>query len=133
MYNLIRLRDQEFRLNYVKSGKPNLYSVDVSFINQDQKVTWSPKPPKYDAMSNKYYLNFHGEYKRNAIRSKANIVLQNPQGKRTFIVRKMELYLYEVECLPAVNPLIAFSVALSDIVGPYMDPFGDIDITSKNK
>lgn len=130
-FNLIHMDNQEFRLNYVKSGKPNTYSVEVKFEHDGQTLTWSPKPPKYDAMSNKYYLNFRGEYHRTAMRSKRNIVLQNPEGRRTFIVRKMELYLYEVECSPVIKPLIIFAIALSDIVGPYLDPFANIELPSK--
>ena len=35
--------------------------------------------------------------------------------------------MFEIECLPLVDPLIAFIIGLSDIVGPYMDPMGEIE------
>lgn len=57
------------------------------------------------------------------MKSKKNIVVQNDNGLLTFIVRKMYYEKYEIECLPAVDPLIAFIIGLSDIAGPYLDPF----------
>ena len=50
-----------------------------------------------------------------------NIIIQDK--KPTFIVRKMSQNIYEIECSPALDPLIAFSIGLSDIVGPYLDPW----------
>ena len=128
--NIVHFHNQliDFMIKYVGSGKPNHISISVSFTNSNNKqVDWSPYQPKYDAISNKYYLNFNGEYHHSPINSKKNIVLQNKKGKKTFIVRRMNLNDYEVECLPLVDPLIAFVIAISDVIGPFNDPFADID------
>ena len=114
-------------MKYVDSGKPNHLSIHVTFpLNEDKMVTWSPKPPKYDPVADKYYLNFNGEHHHTPMKSKKNIVLQNEKGHPTFIVRKMYNEKYEIECLPLVDPLIAFIIGLSDIVGPYMDPLAEL-------
>ena len=128
-HNIIFLKDKNFNLKYVDSGKPNHLSLNVSFpLNKDKMITWVPKPPKYDPVTDRYFLNFHGEHHHTPIKSKKNIVLQNERGNPTFIVRKMDNELYEIECLPIVDPLIAFVIGLSDIVGPYFDPCGEIKI-----
>lgn len=73
-------------------------------------------------------MNFHGQSGHTPIKSSKNIVLANVQGHTTFIVRKVGYLIYEVECLPIVDPIIVFTIGLSDIVGPYLDPLGDIVI-----
>ncbi|KAK8837768.1 hypothetical protein M9Y10_036306 [Tritrichomonas musculus] len=126
--NNIILKNFEFGLEYVNSGQPHHRSVQVSFPFKDSQLNWSPKEPKYNASDNKYYLNFKGEYNHKPVKSSKNIVLQNSDGHATFIVRKMDFFLFEAECLPVIDPLIVFTIALSDIVGPYKDPFGDIEL-----
>lgn len=126
--DIIFLKDQQIHLKLVNSGRPNHLSVEVTFKNRDRMISWMPKPPKYNAIEDKYSLNFHGEYHHAPITSKKNIVLQNKNGHATFIVRKMDIDKFEVECLPLVDPLIAFTIALSDIIGPYNDPCGDIEL-----
>lgn len=119
-YNIIRARDLKFKLWYVNSGKPDDLSIEVSFPFDDQRrVEWSPKKPVHDPVKDKYFLNFAGNYHRVPIKSSRNIVLQNADGHSTFICRKMDQKTFEVECLPEINPLIAFEIGLSDIVGPY--------------
>ena len=120
--NFIRLNDQQYKLKYVASGKPDHTSLSVTFPYKERQITWTPKTPKYNAIKNKYYLNFHGEYHHRPIRSRKNIVLQNPNGHTTFIVRKMADNVYELEALPLINPLVIFTIGLSDIVGPFFDP-----------
>lgn len=129
--NIIHFQSQkiDFAVNFVGSGKPNHLSIQTSFTNSNnKKVNWSPKTPQFDAQNNRYYLNYNGEYHHSPINSKKNIVLQNERGKTTFIVRKMGMYNYEVECMPLVDPLIAFIIALSDVIGPHNDPFSDVEI-----
>ena len=125
-HNLIRLKDFQFRLQYVNSGKPGHISIDVGFPLGDKDIRWTPKTPRYDMETNRYYLNYSGQYHHEPIKSRRNIVLQNLKGNPTFIVRKVRPHVYEIECLPAVDPLIAFTIGLSDIVGPspYYDYFG---------
>ena len=103
-------------------------SIEVSFPLKNKQINWSPKTPKYDPMTNKYYLNFHGHSGHIPIKSSRNIVLANILVHTTFIVRKIGYYVYEKECLPVVDPLIAFTIGLSDIMGPYLDPLGNIVI-----
>lgn len=81
----------------------------------------SQKKPKFDFTTNKYYLNFQGEYNRNPQRSKKNIVLANEDDHTVFILRKMSDCLFEYETLESIDPLTLFSIGLSGIVGPYDD------------
>ncbi|KAK8898348.1 hypothetical protein M9Y10_000633 [Tritrichomonas musculus] len=123
-FSTIHARDTHFDLKYVNSGAPNHTSIEVSFPLNGETITWSPRPPKFDPTRNAFYLNFHGEYHHTPILSSKNIVLQNQNEQPTFIVRKMDPNVYEIECLPIVDPLIAFCIGLSDIVGPYCDSLG---------
>lgn len=119
--NHILVNKNRFQLKYVESGKPNYLSLSVTFPNNDKKVTWIPKKPKFDFITNKYYLNFQGEYNRNPQRSKKNIVLANEDDHTVFILRKMSDCLFEYETLESIDPLTLFSIGLSGIVGPYDD------------
>lgn len=51
------------------------------------------------------------------------LCLQNDNGHVTMITRKMSPTVYEVECLPVVDKLTIFAIGLSEIVGPYFDPW----------
>lgn len=126
--NVITIGNEKFKVNYAESGKPDLLSLSATFPFKGETVTWTPKEPKYDAMKDKYYLNFHGEYHHTPIRSNKNIVLQNNHGHTTYIVRKMDNNLYEIECLPVVDPLVAFTIGLCDIIGQYTDPYDAIEL-----
>lgn len=126
-FNSINMKDTHFQLKYVNSGAPNHYSLQVTFPFKDKIVNWIPKPPKYDPTTEKYYLNFHGEYHHTPINSSKNIVLQNKQGNSTFIVRKMNPNVFEIECLPIIDPLVVFTIGLSDIIGPYDDGWSGVD------
>ena len=126
--NKIFLKDQQILLKFVNSGRPNHLSINVSFKNNNKDVNWAPKMPKYNAVTDRYSLNFHGEHHHTPISSKKNIVLQNLKGNPTFIVRKMDTDHFEFECSPQLDPLIGFTICLSDIIGPYNDPCGDIEL-----
>lgn len=126
--NTVHVGKEKFKVNYAQSGKPDLLSLDVTFPFKGEQITWTPKEPKYDAMNDKYYLNFHGEYHHTPLKSNKNIVLQNSEGQPTFIVRKMDNNLFEIECLPVIDPLIAFTIGLCDIVGQYVDPYDAIEL-----
>lgn len=119
--NFIFIDHDQYVLKYVDSGKPNTKSVAITFPYKDRQIVWTPKTPKYNALKNKYYLNYHGEYHHHPLHSRRNIVLQNPDGHSTFIARKMEEQLFELEALPVINPLLIFAIGLSDIIGPYGD------------
>ncbi|KAK8843596.1 hypothetical protein M9Y10_024654 [Tritrichomonas musculus] len=118
-YNMIRARDWKFKLVYVNSGKPDELSIEVDFPFKGGRVKWTPKIPVFDSSKNKYYLNFAGNYHRTPMKSSKNIVLQNSNGHSTFILRKMAQNVYEVECVPEIDPLIIFEIGISDIIGPY--------------
>lgn len=118
-YNLIRARDLKYKLSYVNSGKPNDVSIEVSFPFNGTRANWSPKNPVYDPVNDKYLLNLGGNYHRVPIKSSRNIVLQDSDGHATFIARKMDQKTFEIECLPVIDPLIAFEIGLSDVIGPF--------------
>lgn len=126
-FNLIKIGDVDFNLFYVDSDIPDHLSIDVSFPANRHVISWFPKPPKYSLDEHKYGLNFQGEYKRIPIRSTKNLVLQNKAGHKTFIVREMGKNLYEFECNHNVDPLIAFTIGLSHVVGPYTDPWSNLN------
>ena len=125
--NTIKVGNASFNCKYNISESSGDVSMIISFPTNNQIMTWTPKPPKYDMTTDKYYLNFHGQYHHKAIRSPKNMVLQNQVGHPTFIVRKMAKNLYELECNHNIDPLIAFTIGLSDIVGPFKDPWSNLD------
>ena len=86
-----------------------------------------PKMPKYDFSTSKYYLDCYGDYQNVPMIQSRNIVLQNEEVLTNFIVRKMDLNLYEIECNQILDPLIAFTIGLSDIVGPFNNPYAKVD------
>lgn len=108
-YNIVNTDDQEFKITYIPTGTKKQYSLETSFVHEGKKLYWSPK--ESDA-------NLNGEFNHVPIPSKKNIVLKNPAGSPTFIFRKMGNDVYEAECLSSLNPLVIFSISLSQIVGP---------------
>ena len=120
-FNTVTIGNDSFNVMYVNSDVPGHCSLDVSFQFHGKPENWSPRSPRYDPIKDKYYLNFHGEHNHRPIPSSKNIVLQNRAGHPTFIVRKMDKNLYEIECNFKLDPLIALTIGLSDIVGPYVN------------
>ncbi|KAK8838646.1 hypothetical protein M9Y10_032682 [Tritrichomonas musculus] len=108
-YNIVNTDDQEFKIKYLKYG--DKYSMNVSFSHKGTRLNWRPKQPKNST-------SYNGEFHHQPILSKKNIILQNPRNHPTFILRKMDKKMFEAECHPGVNPIIVFSVALSQILGP---------------
>lgn len=112
-FNIITTEDQTFRISYVaQSSIEKKYSLNLSFIYKKSELSWSTKIPRSSTTIN-------GENNHVPLPSKKNIILQNPAGQITFIVRKMKKKLYEAECHLLLSPIIAFSIAISQIVGPY--------------
>ena len=126
-YNDVSLRDAQFKLNYVNTAILGHHSIDVSFPFEGDTEHWVPRNPKFDPKENKYYLNLDGAYHHATLQSARNLVLQNTKGHLTYIVRKVDQNVYEIECNYKLDPLIAFAIALSDIVGPYDDPWKNHD------
>lgn len=126
-FNKIHIGNTQFRLKYVNSGQPGRISIEVTFPFNDKNYTMKPKMPKYDFSTSKYYLDCYGDYQNVPMISSRNIVLQNEEVLTNFIVRKMDLNLYEIECNQILDPLIAFTIGLSDIVGPFNNPYANVD------
>lgn len=109
-YNIVAINDQEFKIKYVKFG--DQYSLEVSFVNNGSRLEWMPRNPKKST-------EIVGQHNHVPIRSKKNIILQSPKTNNpTCIVRKMSKKVVEVECHPLINPIIAFSIAISQKIGP---------------
>lgn len=106
---VVNTDDQEFKITFIKSRES--YSLATSFVNKGVKHIWKPKDPKSST-------EFNGEYNHIPMSSKKNIILQNSNNRPTLIIRKMSNKVIEVECHPNVNPIIIFSIALSQILGP---------------
>ena len=87
--------------------------------------TEQSRKPKYDPKKDKYTVSYRGQYNHKPIPSIKNILLEDKEGKTVFITRKIDENLFEVECLPTIEPLVAFCLGVSDIVGPYCDPEQD--------
>ncbi|KAK8838333.1 hypothetical protein M9Y10_035756 [Tritrichomonas musculus] len=128
-YVIMKKQGIEYQIKYVESGIPNQYSLKLTFPHNGKKISWSPKKPSYDASNDKFYLNLHGEWNHHPLKSKKNIVLQNEAGHSTLIIRKMGNELYEVEAMPSIDPLVLFTIGISDIAGPYIDVFNEIAAT----
>ena len=109
-YNIVSTNDQEFKIEYLYWSDGS-YSLKVSFNHQVNQLNWRPKKTKK-------LTRFKGGYNHVPIQSKKNTILQNSSNLSTFIVRRMSKKLFEAECNQAVNPLIVFAIALSQIVGP---------------
>lgn len=108
-YNIVSIDDQEFKIKYLKFGSK--FSLKVSFEHCGKKKLWRPKQTDSDNI-------ISGEFQHKPLKSNKNLILQNPQNHPTFILRKMSKKTYEVECNPNINPITAFSIALSQIIGP---------------
>ncbi|KAK8898236.1 hypothetical protein M9Y10_000514 [Tritrichomonas musculus] len=111
-YNIISTDEQEFKVQYVRFTDGR-YSIKTIFSHQGHKLSWRPARPKTQA-------GYNGDHNHIARPSKKNIILQNPRNHPTFIFRKMSKKTYEVECHPALNPLVVFSIAASQLVGPVL-------------
>lgn len=108
-YNIVNTREQEFQIKYLKDG-PKFY-VKTSFDHKNGKQVWLPIQSKTQALIN-------GEYNHIPLKSRKNIVLKNHRNRPSFIVRKMDKKVFEVECHPDCDPIVAFSIAISQIIGP---------------
>lgn len=111
-YNIVTTEDQEFKIQYIIDNSKKSYSMKVKFIHEGLKINWSPKIP----MNRE---KIRGMYNHQPIQSKKNIFLQNQAKHTTYIFRKMNKKTFEAECHSTVSPLIIFSIAISQIVGPY--------------
>lgn len=110
-YNTVYTSNQEFKVSYIPFGVRKQFSLETSFSNDGKTLNWSPK---------EIDQNLYGQYNRIPVPSKKNMLLKNQAGSPTFIVRKMQDEVFEVECLSIVNPLIAFTLGLSQIIGPFI-------------
>lgn len=112
-FNIVTTDDQTFKISYEKqSSLEKKFAMNMSFLYKDSELTWITKIPKNPT-------TIYGENNHIPLPSKKNIILQNPAGQITYIVRKMKKKLYEAEFHPLLPPIIAFSIAISQIVGPY--------------
>lgn len=109
-FNIVRIEDQEFKIKYLRVGEN--FSLDLSFIQKGNKINWTHKKARNIS-------SFKGEYNHIPIDSKRNMILQNKKNQTEFILRKMTRKSFECECHQTVNPIIAFSIALSQILGPF--------------
>lgn len=115
-YNIASIDDQIIRINYYRTNPSQFkkyFSLKLSFINNDIFHHWTPKVLKKPEQ-------LYGSYNHHPIKSKKNIILQNKEKHTTLIVRKMSKKLYEVECHSSISPIIVFSIAISQIIGPYL-------------
>lgn len=123
-YNTIQAEGQQFVVRYVTDGKMGHYAIEVNFIYKGNEMVWTPEDTFAHMKNHGYDLQVKGEYDREPINSKKNLVLKNPEGSITFIVRKMDIGYYEAECNKDLSPTFAFAIAISEIVGPYFK-FGE--------
>lgn len=115
-YNVIRTEEQDIKIKYLRTNPNDFkksFSLKISFLHGNSLVSWIPK-----FLKNNEKLN--GSFNHHPLHSKKNIILQNRSKNTTFIIRKMSKNGYEAECHSSLSPLIAFSIAISQIVGPYL-------------
>ena len=120
-YNKIWTEKQEINLKYVRCVGSGAISMSVSFNHEDRQLNWFPKEPVKNPRTGQYAMKLSGCYKHVPIASKRNCVMKNAEGQTTFILRKMADNFFEVECHPALDLVVVFSLALSAIVGPSID------------
>ena len=126
--NQIKLKGQKpFTVKYVDSIKENHLSLEVTFYDGSKKMTWTPKAPHFNTETNRFCLDLSGMWNRSSIKSKRNIVLQNLDGNISFIVRKVDQNVFKIEANPKYDPLLMFAIGISEIVGPYIDYFNEIN------
>ena len=53
------------------------------------------------------------------------VLYKNSEGRTTFITRMLGTNHFEAECKTMISPVIAFSIALSSIVGPSIGYSGE--------
>ena len=115
--NTIYVSDQKFTLNYTKLEQSHGTAVSLKFLFKGESMTWFPLD---EILFLKHNVNtkLMGEYDHCPFKSKKNMILQNPEHHLTFILRKMDQFTFEAECSPFLDPTIAFSIAISQILGP---------------
>ena len=108
-YNIVKSEKHEFTIRYLKYGEK--FAVCVSFPYKGEQRLWHPKKTKAHEFIKE-------DNSKKYIKSKKNIILENTLNHSTFILRKMSKKSYEIECHKSVAPIIIFSIALSQIIGP---------------
>ena len=118
MHNIIKVDGQQIILKYVVFEDSKAISMSVSFNYDGQQIYWFPKQPKLNVKTGSYALKLSGSYHHRPMNSCKNSVLKNSAGHRTFITRMMGTDFYEAECDEKISDVLAFSIALSSILGP---------------
>lgn len=123
--NIVQTDDQSFVINYVIFEDSKAISMSTSFMHNETKLLWLPKKPRLNPKTGGYCLKLGGAYHHSVVSSSKNSALQNSEGRTTFITRMLGTNHFEAECNPTISPVIAFSIALSSIVGPSIDYSGE--------
>ena len=110
-YNMITTNDQEIKVTFIEIGHYN--SMNISFKHNGRELRWIPRLPRS-------MIGFYGGYWREPIPSKKNTILQNTKYHPSFICRRMSKKVFEAECNKEIDPVIVFSIALSQIIGPLL-------------
>lgn len=128
MKNIIRVNGQTITLQYVHSGDSKVVSMNVSFLNNDKQMDWIAKEPKYNFKTGIYCLKLAGAYHHKPVNSSKNSDLKDSTGKTVFITRMIAENFFEVECSPEIDQLITFTIGLSSVIGPTVEPNADSNI-----
>ncbi|KAK8895463.1 hypothetical protein M9Y10_023929 [Tritrichomonas musculus] len=115
--NTVSINNMKFTVNYKFFREA--FWIDASFPFKNGVEHLTPVKPKYDKKNKKYIFDLSGAYHHKSIDSIRNVVLQSGNGNKNFIVRKVLKYTFEIECDQELDPLIAFTIAISEIIGPY--------------
>lgn len=116
--NNVKSEDQEYHISFVYFKGPGTFSISADFLHQGKILHWKAKEPRFNKNTGSYTLSLHGEYHHFPLKSTKNTVLTNDAGETSLIIRKVGENEFEAECNPNVSPLIIFSLALSQIIGP---------------
>ena len=116
--NFVNCENQSFKIKYIYLTGPKIFSIETEFLNKGSQIHWKPIMPKYNSDTDSYTMPLRGEYNRASIKSVKNTALVNDNEQLCFICRKIENDDFEIECNPKISPLIAFSIALCQIIGP---------------
>lgn len=120
------LEGTEVNIKYIL-GKSSNFSMEVSFHLDDKAINWFPKDTDMKTKSSAYKQVISGRYHHPFKRSPINMALKDKNGETMFILRKVGHNCFEVECNSNIPDDIIFSIAASQIIGPFYD---SIDVLS---
>lgn len=116
--NSVYCANQKFRVSFVYLTTAKTFSMDIVFVLDGNQRHWKPMKPRLDEATKNYVLPLRGEYNHPCLKSSKNTALVNDRDELCLIMRQVSEDTFEAECNPSVPPIIIFSIAMCQIIGP---------------